>query len=85
MRIPIRVHEIGVGSTIDISASGVAFVIDAALEPGILIDFALRVQEEAGEMELHCDGRVVRVERRGRSLFTAATIENLAVREANGH
>ncbi len=86
MRIPIRVNDIGIGSTIDISASGVAFVIDVVLEPGSVIDFALRVEEKAGAMELQCGGKVVRVERRGPSLFTAATIENLAVhRSGNEH
>ena len=79
MRIPIRVSDIGIGSTIDISASGVAFVIDQALEPGCVIDFAMRAEERAGAMELQCGGRVVRVEQRGPSLFAAATIDNLAV------
>jgi len=85
MKIPIRVAEIGIGSTVDVSASGVAFFIDAALELGSAIDFALQVEESSGPLELLCGGRVVRVERRGASLFTAATIENLAVRKASSH
>lgn len=85
MKIPIRVAQIGVGSTVDVSASGVAFFIDAALELGSAIDFALQVEESGGPLELLCGGRVVRVERRGSSLFTAATIENLAVRKASSH
>ena len=83
MRIPIRIADTGVGSTVDISASGVAFVIDVALEPGSVIDFAMRAEERVGAMELHCGGRVVRVERRGPDLFAAATIENLAVNKAS--
>jgi hypothetical protein len=83
MQIPIRVSDVGVGSTIDISASGVAFVIDVALEPGSVIDFAMKAEERAGAMELQCGGRVVRVERRGPSLFAAATIDNLAVARAS--
>ncbi len=85
MKIPIRVSDIGVGSTIDISASGVAFVIDVALEPGSVIDFAMRAEERVGSMELQCGGRVVRVERRGPSLFAAATIENLAVSKTSSN
>jgi len=85
MKIPIRIAQIGIGSTVDVSASGVAFFIDTTLELGSAIDFALQVEESGGPLELVCGGKVVRVERRGSSLFTAATIENLAVRKASSH
>ena len=85
MKVPIRVNEVGMGSTVDVSATGVAFFIDRPLEPGSVIGFALTMEEAGGLIELRCDGRVVRVEQRGPSIFTAATIENLALRTTGEH
>ena len=83
VRVPINVMKIGSGSTIDISASGIAFLIDRFLEPGLSIQFELALQEN--NVCLQCDGRVVRVESRGSMHFTAATIDDLAVKPATEH
>ena len=83
VHVPIEVSEVGMGSTIDISSTGVAFVIDRVLEPGSAIRFEVALEGE--KALLSCDGRVVRVERRATEIFTAATIESVAVRAAIGH
>ena len=83
VRVPIKVVEAGVGYTIDVSATGIAFVIDEQLQPGIAIEFELALSES--DAMLHCDGRVLRVERRGTANFIAATIENIAVKAATEH
>lgn len=85
-RLPIQVREIGIGSTIDISASGVSFVIDRPIPPGQIIRFQLTLDDEpGGPFELQCEGVVVRMERRGESMFTAVTIEELTVDRWGGH
>jgi hypothetical protein len=83
VHVPINVNQVGVGSTVDISATGVAFLIDRMLEPGAAIVFELALED--GKALLACDGRVVRVEKRDRGVFTAATIESLDVRSATEH
>ena len=85
MRVPIRVSEVGTGATIDVSSTGVAFYIDAPLAPGTVIDFAMTVEENGNAVELRCGGRVVRAERRGASVFTAATIEELVLHQTRSH
>jgi len=71
------------GSTINVSATGVAFLIDRVLDPGMAIRFEFPLEE--GRAQLACEGRVVRVEKRDRNIFTAATIETLVVRPAAEH
>lgn len=83
VHVPIKVIQVGTGATIDISASGVAFLIESLLEPGVEIRFELALEDS--DTLLHCEGRVVRVETRGRTNFTAATIDNLAVKPATEH
>lgn len=85
MTVPIRVSEVGIGSTIDVSSTGVAFYIDSALLPGTVIDFAMTVEENGISVELRCGGTVVRAERRGGSVFTAATIEELVLHQTHSH
>ncbi len=81
MRVPIRVNQTGVGATIDISATGVAFLSDRFLEPGLEIAFELTLQNDL----LRCNGRVVRVEERGQDILTAATIDELQMESATEH
>lgn len=58
-RLPIQVSEIGTGSTIDISASGVSFVIDRPIQPGQVIRFQLTLDDEpGGPFEIQCEGVV---------------------------
>jgi hypothetical protein len=82
MKIPIRVSEVGTGSTVDVSSSGVSFMIAAGLALGTIIDFDLTVQEPGGAIVLECGGTVVRAEQRGRYMFAAATIDQLIMRTA---
>ena len=83
MKVPIRISEVGSGSTVDVSATGVAFYIDARLAPGTVIAFALRVEEHDGAVELRCGGTVVRAEPRGATVFTAATIDELVLHKTS--
>ena len=79
VHLPIDVSEIGSGSTVDVTAAGVAFLIDADLEPGRQIRFQFPLEDN--QILLRCDGRVVRVEKRGRANFAAATIDELSIEE----
>ena len=83
VRVPIKVLETGIGYTLDVSATGIAFVIDGEMKPGMAIEFELALAES--EAMLHCDGLVLRTERRGAANFIAATIENIAVKPATEH
>ena len=78
VHVPIDVIDIGTGSTVDVTAAGVAFLIDRELEPGRQIRFELPLEDN--QILLHCDGRVVRVEKRGPASFTAATIDEFFVK-----
>ena len=83
VRVPIDVNQIGIGSTVDVSATGIAFLIDRELQEGVQIRFVLAFDD--GASLLACDGRVVRVERRDARLFTAATIDNIEIRSRTEH
>jgi hypothetical protein len=81
MAIPIRVAEVGTGWTINISSSGVAFLIEAPIEPGMAIEFVMTMDEDRG-LEMRCGGTVVRAEPRGAMTLTAVTIDDLSVARA---
>ena len=81
LMIPIEVANVGTGSTIDISASGVAFFIDASLEAGAEIHFELRVDD----VVLKCSGRVIRTEVRGGRPITAASLDELMMTVGTEH
>ena len=83
VHVPIKVVQVGTGSTIDLSASGVGFLIERLLEPGTEIRFELALEDS--QVLLYCHGRVVRAEKRGAMHFAAATIDNLAVKTATEH
>ena len=83
IRVPIDVEQIGQGMTCDVSVSGIAFELDRQLEPGAPITFNFSVN--LGGLQLHCVGRVVRVEQRGDKAFTAATIEDMIFRPMGDH
>jgi hypothetical protein len=83
VRVPITVTHVGTGYTVDVSATGISFVIDEMLPAGATIEFELALAES--DAMLHCDGRVLRVERRGATNLTAATIDNIAVKTATEH
>ena len=83
MRVPIRVAEIGTGSTVNVSSSGVAFMLDAGLAAGTPIAFSLIAEDADGPLVLQCGGMVVRTEPRDDGVFAAATIEQLVLRTAS--
>jgi hypothetical protein len=83
VRVPIDVNRIGRGSTVDVSATGISFLIDQELQTGVQIQFELAFDD--GNSLLACDGRVVRVERRDARLFTAATIDNIEIKSRTEH
>ncbi len=69
-RIPVTLPvewEAGTGLTRDVSASGVFFETTAELPVGEPIQFALVMEhvDPHGPLRLRCEGRIVRVERRG--------------------
>ena len=81
VNVPIEIEEVGTGSTVDISATGVAFFIEAMLEAGADIRFELRVDD----VVLQCTGRVVRTEVRDGRSVTAASIDDLLVVSGRDH
>ena len=77
IRIPIETTELGAGTTVDVSATGVAFEIDRSLVPEQphMIQFAL----SGSGVTLRCEGRVVRSEDRGEQVLLAVTIDSMEV------
>jgi hypothetical protein len=83
--MPIRISDVGTGSLIDMSSTGVAFLIEQALQMGASIHFEITVQESHAAFELRCEGTIVRVEQRGAATFAAARIEGLSMGRHSGH
>jgi Tfp pilus assembly protein FimT len=67
----------GTGVSRDVSASGIYFETDAALSPGETIAFSFSLEHIYPDvrLDLHCRGKIARVEQRGGQLGVAATIE----------
>ena len=66
-RVAVSVElEQGAGTTRDISAFGVFFETDLSCLPGATLSFSLVLEhvDPGGPVRLHCQGEVVRVERR---------------------
>jgi hypothetical protein len=65
--------------TVNVSASGVLFVMDRKVAPGTLIGFSLRMPGEIlgtpRDVLVHCRGRVVRCYPSQNGYHTAATID----------
>ena len=81
LRAPIDVDNVGQGITRDVSPNGVAFEIDAPLQPGDRIRFVIAFAEQA--LRLQGEGTVVRVYETGRVFVAAATID--VVEHVAGH
>ena len=70
LRLPVNVRygenaEEHAAQTRDVSARGICFYIDAAIQAGSAIDFTLTLPPEitlTESIRVHCKGRVVRVE-----------------------
>lgn len=52
----------GIGTTRNISASGMYFEIDASCVPGRQIDFTVEFDSPGGSLLLKCSGEVIRIE-----------------------
>ena len=65
--------------TRNVSASGVVFELDSAVQPGLEIRFSLRmpgaVLGTPHDVLVHCQGRVVRCSRNQSNYLAAATID----------
>ena len=77
LQIPIRVDGLGDGVTVDLSASGVAFLIEADVDEGTVIHFDLTLHSDENTLHVRCEGKVVRVEERDSATFAAAKFEML--------
>jgi hypothetical protein len=77
IRVPIEAARLGQGTTVDISATGVAFEIDRVMVPAgpLKLQFALC----GSDVLLRCEGRVVRTEERGDKMRLAVTIDTMEV------
>ena len=67
------------GETLNVSSTGVYFLVGDRVEPGTLLKFIITLPEEisiAGSVRLLCKGKVTRVEPHdGATMGVAATIE----------
>ena len=61
--MPVR-QEGSLGTTRNVSASGVFFEIDGSVAAGSEISFAIEMQTDLGPMTMKCQGLVVRTEQR---------------------
>ena len=78
--VEVRAEPGGVpGQTEDISAGGVLFYMDAALEIGSIIDFSISMPSNvlgtATDVIVKCTGRVVRCSKHGDRTAVAAVID----------
>jgi hypothetical protein len=85
LRLPVSVHygqteEEHAAQTRDVSARGICFSIDTAIQAGSPIDFTMTLPPEitlSESIRIHCHGRVVRVEGGGAAnkMMVAAVID----------
>lgn len=82
LKLPVEVraeHSGVAGETEDISAGGVLFYMDAALEIGSIIEFSISmpagVLGTATDVIVKCTGRVVRCSKQGDKTAVAAVID----------
>ena len=73
--------EGGDGVVRNVSASGIYFVTDVALQEGQPVEFTLDFQDfPSGSIAVNCIGRIVRVEERGVRQGVAASISSFEFR-----
>lgn len=76
--------EHGEGIVRNVSANGIYFVTDVALEEGATLKFTLEFRDlPGGPLQAICDARVVRVERREAKKGVAATISSFEFRRVS--
>jgi hypothetical protein len=89
--VTIRAHNSGGspeqrGQTRDVSFRGLYFTTDAECNPGAEIEFILTLPKEitlASDVNIHCYGRVVRVEPQNDGRGVAARIERYEFLQAS--
>ncbi|MDP2195157.1 MAG: PilZ domain-containing protein [Rhodocyclaceae bacterium] len=64
VELPVSLEEGSMGSTCDVSASGVFFEIDSSLAVGSQISFEIEMHSAIGPMTMKCVGLVVRTEQK---------------------
>ena len=79
--VPISVEDT-IGTTRDISGSGIYFTSEASFQVGGVIRFSLRLEHALPNQPLRikCQGHVVRVEDLGEQHGVAATIDHYSYR-----
>ena len=77
--VEVRADQSVTGQTEDISAGGVLFYMDAALEIGSMIEFTISMPASilgtATDVIVKCTGRVVRCSKHGDKTAVAAVID----------
>lgn len=74
--LPLRLEQ-GEGVVRNVSASGIYFVTDAALEEGAPVKFTLEFKSfPGGPISVSCVARIVRVEPQGEQKGVAASISS---------
>lgn len=75
--LTVRLEGGGEGVARNVSASGIYFVTDAALQAGQPVRFSLEFQEfPSGPIEVNCSARIVRVVEQGTSRGVGASIDS---------
>jgi hypothetical protein len=95
MTLPIRVQPHGkpqtelTAQTRDVSYQGLYFLVEEKFDVNSQIDFVITLPEQvtqSGDVNIHCQGRVVRVEPNGNgSVGIAAKIERYEFIPASAH
>jgi hypothetical protein len=85
IEVAVKLEGGGDGVARNVSASGIFFETDAALEAGQAVKFSLEFEDfPSGPIEVNCSARVVRVEERGAGRGVGAEIESFEFRAVPG-
>lgn len=77
IELTVKLEGGGEGVARNVSASGIFFVTDAALEKGQPVKLTLEFQHfPSGPIEVNCSARIVRVEEQGPSRGIGASIDS---------
>lgn len=75
--LTVKLEGGGEGIARNVSANGIYFVTDVALEPGQPVRFSLDYEDfPSGPLEVNCNARVVRVEEQGANWGVGASIDS---------
>ena len=79
--LTVKLEGGGEGIARNVSANGIYFVTDVALEAGQPVRFSLDYEDfPSGPIEVNCSARVVRVEEQGASRGIGASIDSFEFR-----